>query len=213
MGCEVAEPDSWEAVLSKRPRPDSVGIPWRRALLALAGAVLILLSATPGQAQESWVMDKEVNLTLRTGAGTQYRIIGTLATGDVVTILERGDGWTRVRTADGKDGWIVAGFLQTSPPARIELERLQHETEDLRRQVDDLSQKTTELRTANDEIESQDETQRLEIERLTRENFELRAGARWPEWITGAGIVLVGMALGALLGRSAGRRRQPRVRL
>ena len=70
-----------------------------------------------------------------------------------------------------------------------------------------------ELRATKDELEADDEEQRLEIDRLTRENYKLRANARWPEWITGAGIVLVGMALGALLGRNAGRRRQPRVRL
>ncbi len=158
-------------------------------------------------------MDKEVSLTLRTGAGTQYRIIGNLTTGDVATILTRGEGWTKVRTADGKEGWVSAGFLQVSPPARVELERLGRETEELRRQVAELSEKTTELRTAKDELEGDDEEQRLEIDRLTRENYELRAGARWPEWITGAGIVLAGMALGALLGRNSGRRRQPRVRL
>jgi len=158
-------------------------------------------------------MDKEVSLTLRTGAGTQYRIIGSLTTGDVATILTRGDGWTKVRTAEGKEGWVSAGFLQASPPARIQLERLERNTEELRRQVAELSEKTAELRATNEQIETNDATQRQEIEQLTRENFELRAGARWPEWITGAGIVLVGMALGALLGRNAGRRRQPRVRL
>jgi uncharacterized protein YgiM (DUF1202 family) len=158
-------------------------------------------------------MDKEVSLTLRTGAGTQYRIIGSLTTGDVATILTRGDGWTKVRTAEGKEGWVSAGFLQASPPAQIQLERLKRDAEELRKQVADLSEQTADLRTTNEEIETNDETQKQEIDRLTRENFELRAGARWPEWITGAGIVLVGMALGALLGRNAGRRRQPRVRL
>ncbi len=157
-------------------------------------------------------MDKKVSLTLRTGAGTQYRIIGSLTTGDVATILTRGEGWTKVRTADGKEGWVSAGFLQASPPAPVKLERLGREAEELRRQVADLSDETTDLRTNKDELESDDEEQRLEIDRLTRENYELHAGARWPEWITGAGIVVIGMALGALLGRNASRRRQPRVR-
>jgi SH3 domain protein len=181
--------------------------------LPLAAMVLTALLATSGQAQEAWVMDKEVSLTLRTGAGTQYRIIGSLTTGDVATILTRGDGWTKVRTAEGKEGWVSAGFLQSSPPAQIKLERLKNGAEDLRKQVAELSEKTVDLRASNDEIESKDEAQRLEIDQLTRENYRLRARARWPEWITGAGIVLVGMALGALLGRNAGRRRQPRVRL
>ena len=210
----MSYPDRLEPILSRptRPRPDSGGALTLRTLLPLAVMLLMALSATSGQAQEAWVMDKQVSLTLRTGAGTQYRIIGNLTTGDVATILTRGDGWTKIRTADGKEGWVSAGFLQVSPPARIELERLGRETDELRRQVADLSEETTELRATKDELESDDEEQRLEVERLTRENYKLSAGARWPEWITGAGIVLVGMALGALLGRNAGRRRQPRVR-
>jgi SH3 domain protein len=175
--------------------------------------VLAALLTTSSQAQEAaWVMDREVSLTLRTGAGTQYRIIGSLKTGDVAKILTRSEGWTRVRTAEGKEGWVSAGFLQASPPAQVQLERLGRETEELRRQVAELSEKTTDLRTSKDELEHDDEEQRFEIDRLTRENYELRAGARWPEWITGAGIVIVGMALGAVLGRNASRRRQPRVR-
>jgi len=210
----MSNPDRLEPVPRNptRPRRDSAGTLTLRTLLPLAVMVLTALSATSGLAQESWVMDREVSLTLRTGAGTQYRIIGNLTTGDVATILTRGDGWTKVRTADGKEGWVSAGFLQVSPPARIQLERVEREAEDLRKQVAELSEKTTDLRATKDELESDDEGQRLEIDRLTRENFELRAGARWPEWITGAGIVLIGMALGAVLGRNASRRRQPRVR-
>jgi len=211
----MPDPDRLEPVLRKptRKRSDLAGALTLRVLLPLAVITLTTLSTTPGQAQEAWVMDREVNLTLRTGAGTQYRIIGSLTTGDVATILSRGDGWTKVRTADGKEGWVSAGFLQAGPPAQVELERLERDAEELRRQVAELSEKTTDLRATKDELETDDEKQRLEIDRLTRENYQLRAGARWPEWITGAGIVLVGMALGALLGRNANRRRQPRVRL
>ncbi len=207
---DFLEPSLRESI---RPRPDLASALTLRVLLVLAAVVFTALSATPGKAQEAWVMDKEVSLTLRTGAGTQYRIIGSLTTGDVATILTRGDGWTKVRTAEGKEGWVSAGFLQASPPAQIQLERLARDADELRRQVAELSETTADLRATNEAIETNDETQRHEIERLTRENFQLSAGARWPEWITGAGIVLVGMALGALLGRNAGRRRQPRVRL
>jgi uncharacterized protein YgiM (DUF1202 family) len=196
-----------------RLRPNSVGDLSLRAWMALSVIALMTITATAGHAQEAWVMDKEVNLTLRTGAGTKYRIIGSLTTGDVATVLSRTDGWTKVRTAEGNEGWVSAGFLQSSPPAQIKLERMARDTEELRKQVSELSGKTTDLRAAKDELESDDESQLLEIDRLARENYELRAGARWPEWITGAGIVLAGMALGSVLGRSSGRRRQQRVRL
>ena len=174
---------------------------------------MAVLPAAICHAQHAWVMEREVNLTLRTGAGTQYRIIGGIKTGDAVTILSRGDGWTRVRIADGKEGWVSEGFLQARPPARVALSQLELDAASLRDQIETLSKETGELRSANDKLTNDDSRQRLEIDRLTRENYKLEAGARWPEWITGGGIVLVGLALGALLGRNAGRRRQQRIRL
>jgi SH3 domain protein len=174
---------------------------------------LAVLPAAVCHAQNAWVTEREVKLTLRTGAGTQYRIIGGIKTGDAVTILSRGDGWTKVRIADGKEGWVSEGFLQPSPPARVALSQLEEKADSLREQIEALSKETGELRSANDELTSDDSSQRLEIDRLTRENYKLEAGARWPEWITGGVIILVGLGLGALLGRNAGRRRQQRIRL
>jgi len=179
----------------------------------MTATLWVVLPAAVSHAQNAWIMEKEVNLTLRTGAGTQYRIIGGVKTGDAVTILTRGDGWTQVRIANGKEGWVSEGFLQPEPPAQVALSQLERDTESLRDQIEMLSKETAELRSANDKLTGSDSSQRLEVDRLTRENYKLRAGARWPEWITGGVIVLVGLALGALLGRNAGRRRQQRIRL
>ena len=59
-----------------------------------------------------------------------------------------------------------------------------------------------------------DAEQKAEIERLTHENIRLRAGAVWPERLTGAGIVLFGMVVGAIVaGRSKRQRNAPRIKL
>jgi hypothetical protein len=42
--------------------------------------------------------------------------------------------------------------------------------------------------------------------------MELRAGARWPEWIAGASILAVGMLMGAILQSANGRRARPKIR-
>ena len=83
----------------------------------IALALLAVVPAKLGRAQSAWVKD-EVHLQIRSGAGNQYRIIGRIKTGDTATILKRGDGWTRIKTADAKVGWVPAGFLQPEPPAR-----------------------------------------------------------------------------------------------
>lgn len=180
---------------------------WMVSTLA-AAAVLSVSAAT----EAAWVKD-QVHLQLRTGGGNDYRIVGQIKTGDSVSILSRGDSWTEVRTDTGKVGWVPAGFLQAEPPARVALAKLEAATAALRSDLERLTEQTATLSASNEELSAQDARQRGQIDQLTRENYELNAGARWPEWITGTGIVFAGMILGWILSRSPGRRRQQRIRL
>ena len=183
----------------------------RRCLAAsLAAAALFALPATAA-AERAWVKD-EVRLNLRIGPETKYRILGGLKTGDSVEIMARGDGWTQVRFGD-REGWIPAGFLQPEPPAGVQLERHLAETAELRERFSTLSTEVEELRSRNGELSSVEETQSEEIDRLTRENLELRAGARWPHWIAGASIFLAGSLIGIIVHWSTSRRTVRRIRL
>jgi SH3 domain protein len=156
----------------------------------------------------------ELRLNLRSGPGTQFRIKGAVGTGDRLDVLEHAPGWTKVASPELGEGWIPEGFLQPEPPAGIRLARTEAETAEFRSQFDSLTQRRQELEESNATLSERDATQKQEIEQLSRENLELRAGARWPEWITGAGILTAGMLMGAILHSIAGRRaRPPRIRL
>lgn len=185
---------------------------WVAPMAAAIAALVTLAAAAPAAAETGWVRD-EVRLNLRTGPGTQYRIVGVLKTGDDVTILDRGDSWTQVRLDDGKSGWIPLGFLQPTPPAAVRIDRVQAQLAELQAKLDETGAEAARLREENTQIGGRDGEQREEIERLTLENYELRAGARWPEWITGASILVVGMMVGALLHRNATRRPSTRIRI
>jgi len=174
---------------------------------ALAGG---MIAAPLASAETGWV-DDQVRLNLRTGPGNQYRILASIETGDSVEILSRGDGWVEV-SAEGKSGWVPDGYLQPDPPAVVKLARIESETAELRTRTKQLGEDTEKLRGENEQLATREAEQRTELERLTRDNLELRAGARWPEWIAGACILTVGMALGALL-RGSARRQTPRIRL
>ncbi len=185
-----------------RPR-----VRWGRLLVSL-----VLVTAAQASAESAWVKD-QLRLNLRSGPGLEFRIMGVVETGDPAEILDRGDGWTQVRVPDLGVGWIPAGYLQPEPPSRVRLEKLESENSGFREQLDALTERAGRLESQNRELAGRDEEQRTEIELLTRENLELRAGARWPEWITGAGILCAGMAMGAILHAAGGRRNRPRIRL
>jgi SH3 domain protein len=177
-----------------------------------AGPLLILALAGAAVAEAAWVKD-ELRLNLRSGPGVQYRILGVVKTGDAVEIVNRGDGWTQIRVASLGTGWIPEGYLNPEPPARVRLAQSEAQTSEFRDQLDLISSEAEQLKQANAELASRDEEQRASLDRLSRENFELRAGARWPEWITGAGILCAGMILGAILRAITARRARPRLRI
>ena len=179
-------------------------------LLRAAALAVGMLVAPLARAETGWV-DDEVRLNLRTGPGNQYRILASVETGDSVEILSRGDGWTEV-SAEGKSGWVPDGYLQADPPAVVKHARIETEAAELRTRAKQLGEDTEKLRGENQQLATRESEQRAELERLTRDNLELRAGARWPEWIAGSCILAVGMALGALL-RGSARRQTPRIRL
>jgi SH3 domain protein len=171
-----------------------------------------LVAAPSARAETAWVKD-EVRLNLRTGPGTQYRIKGGIGTGDQLQVLQRGDGWTHVRSTEHGEGWIPEGFLQSEPPAAVRLARSEAQTAEFRSQFDGLSNRVSELEAENASLAERDAQQKTQLEQVTRENVELRAGARWPHWITGAGILTAGMLMGAILHAISGRRQRPRIRL
>jgi SH3 domain protein len=182
------------------------------ALPGLAAAILVL-AAVAAAAETAWVKD-ELRLNLRTGPGAEYRIKGFIKTGDSVTVLSRREGWVQVRTSSELgDGWIEDGFLSPEPPAAMRLDRMKTETAEARGQFGSLTERVKQLETENGQFKEEDTKQKEELEDLTRENLELRAGARWPEWITGALLLAVGMLMGAILQSMNGRRSRPRIRL
>jgi SH3 domain protein len=184
----------------------------RDSIACCAGLLLILAFAGAASAEAAWVKD-ELRLNLRSGPGVQYRIMGVVKTGDAVEIVERSEGWTQIRVASLGTGWIPVGYLQSEPPARVRLAQSEAQTSEFRDQLDLVSSEAERLKQENEELAARDEEQRTSIDRLGRENFELRAGARWPEWVTGAGILAAGMVLGAILRAISARRTRPRLRI
>jgi SH3 domain protein len=177
---------------------------------------LVLGVAAAAAAETAWVRG-EVRLNLRTGPGTQYRILGVVTTGDEVKIIDRANDWTKVEwkkpEGDVEQGWIPEGYLRPEPPPTIRLERAESRVGTLEEELANLSRETEKLRADNEILTSQDGEQQSEIQQLTMENMELRAGARYPEWITGASIFAAGMVLGAWLHRNSARRQPTRIRL
>jgi SH3 domain protein len=186
----------------------------RAATFAVATGMWVFALALPAtvRADPAWIRG-EIRLNLRTGPGNNYRIVGSLGTGDKVDVVQRTEKWTQIRLEDGQDGWIPAGYLQDEAPPAIRLGDLEEEVVELRGQLETITAEREALAEKNASLAGNDDEQLQQIAELTRENARLKGGQRWPEWITGAGVLCVGMLLGAAWSRSTGRRSSPRIRL
>ena len=124
-------------------------------LLLAAAALCIAPGLALAQSNYRWISD-QFEVTLRTGKSTRQSIIRVLASGTKVTVLEQDDesGYTRVRTSDGREGWVLTRYLISSQTARLQLPQLQtrlRNSEETRRQllarIRELEQERRDLQT------------------------------------------------------------------
>ena len=116
--------------------------------------VITALWSASAFAETRYVSDR-LEITVRAGAGNEYRIIRMLNSGQRVEIVEPGDDWSRVRIPGGQEGWTLTRFLQSDPPARQTVQTLTARLEPLELENTSLKQENERLIRMNQEIEGQ----------------------------------------------------------
>lgn len=61
----------------------------------------------PLTSSDPYFLLKSDNVNLRSGPGTNHSVLVKLKKYDIVETLEKRDGWARVKTADGQEGWML----------------------------------------------------------------------------------------------------------
>ncbi|WP_251978427.1 TIGR04211 family SH3 domain-containing protein [Salinicola avicenniae] len=106
--------------------------------VAVGCALGVALFSLPAAAQEGhWVSD-ELPTYVRSGPTDGYRIVGTLTSGDPITVLQTQGDYTQVRGPDGDAVWIQSQFVQQEPSAQDQLPALQEKVESLTSRLDGI---------------------------------------------------------------------------
>ncbi len=144
----------------------------------LLGGVLLVLTAASASAETVYV-DDVLYAPIRSGEGTQYRILHSgVRSGTALELIERSEsGYSRVRTPDGIEGWMVSRYLTDTPIARQRLEsatrqlaQAKETVSGLRSQVAELTEERNTLRTSEANLEAR-------AGRLSEELREIKAVA------------------------------------
>lgn len=131
--------------------------------------VLITSSISVAQARTVWV-DDQLYLPLRSGAGTQYRIVqNAMPSGTALEVLEVGSDYTRVRSPSGNEGWVANQYLSDQPIAADQLEEVRRQLEAARQQVTELTSKLEEVTEQRDGLQNAENNLSSRAEELQEE--------------------------------------------
>ena len=188
-----------------------MGRAMKPGLFAALCLCLSVASTAGASAEQAWVRGAPLNL--RSGAGLDQPILGSVAPGERLEVVASAGEWARVKRADGSEGWLAANYLAREAPPAARIAELEAEAGRLREEIASAARSADALRQHSDEVAQAEAERQTELQRVRHENEALRSGARWPEWITGALILATGMAFGAVVRGFSGRRRQTRLKL
>ncbi len=176
----------------------------------LACGVVLLLPLLAA-AETAYVTDN-LRLGLHQAADTSDRAFRTLDSGQELEILSRDRNYAHVSLPDGVQGYVKAAYLVDDKPAKLivaetqaEVDRLQAELEQLRRQFAAPAATISGLEQETSVLQAQVDANAAQISGLSEENSDLRYRQSQQQyslplvWVAGAtGVCLLGGFLLAL---------------
>ena len=128
-----------------------------KKLLALLALSFLSLSAF---AVEVRYVTDTLFLQLRSGPSIEYRILKAIPRGEHLIVLEadeseKGEGYTKVRTDKGLEGYVLTRFLENEPVAKEKLILLQRDFDKLKAELDTTRQQRNELKAETEKLKSE----------------------------------------------------------
>lgn len=131
--------------------------------------VLIGLLILPAASvAETVYVSEDFEITMRTGPGTDRKIISLVQSGKALDILEKGDEWSMVRDHNGKEGWVLNRYITPNQPCAMVLGRV-------RQDFDVLNAKYKDLKDNFDELNAQKQATDADLSQNQKDRDELSA--------------------------------------
>ena len=141
--------------------------------------VFFLLMGTVGlaAAQTVYVTDS-FEITMRTGPSNGNKIGAMLPSGSRLEILEKAEGWYKVRSPAGKEGWVLQRFVSPDLPKEIVVDRLQRENARLKETAQKATERARELGATNKELSTSLSRTEKELSGTQQDFSSLRTDAQ-----------------------------------
>lgn len=108
---------------------------------------LVFFAATPAWAGANMYVTDQLQVTVRSGPSVENKVIHVVNSGDRIEVIsEVQDGWVKVRADDGKEGWMIARYLQEEMPALLKIKKLDPQNKTLLARMEELSKENQDLK-------------------------------------------------------------------
>ena len=151
----------------------------KRILLALV--LTLLCSSAVAQEVFKYVNDYLV-ITLRTGPSNQFKVEKTLGTGTRLTVIDETaeNGYIKVRTDAGTEGWALIQYLVDEPVARLLLVTAQNKLAKLEKEHQQLQKRHKELSSQSGSTSKERDQLEQQADKLSKELASLKKVAARP---------------------------------
>ncbi|KKN20307.1 hypothetical protein LCGC14_0936900 [marine sediment metagenome] len=137
-----------------------------------------LLTPILVQAQTTRYVSDKLEITMRNGQGVKFNIRKMLESGARLDVLETDPaGYSRVRTEDGVEGWVLSRYLTNTPSAREQLDASRQRVANLELEVAKYKEEIGTLNSQNSTADSENLNLKETAQRLSKELDDLRRTA------------------------------------
>jgi SH3 domain protein len=155
------------------------------ALLAVAPSLTVTSVFAQTQGFTHYISD-QIEVPMRRGAGSDFRIERMIPTGTPIKILETSDGWSRVELRLNNrtwTGWVHQIAIQYEPPARLVVEEQTERLKKVEARLKTLQSEHTTLQTTFDQRSA-------ELEQIKQEKFEVDKQLEYIQQVSGNSLEL-----------------------
>ncbi|SET87322.1 TIGR04211 family SH3 domain-containing protein [Thalassotalea agarivorans] len=177
--------------------------------------VLSALFSFGANAQQGYVID-DLFIYMHSGAGNQYRIVGTVNAGaDVKLTGQVANGYTQIITDKNVTAWVESKFVTRTAGIRVAYAHLNNQLKESNSGINALSSKLESARDQVITLKSENTDLTNQIAQLTTELAQVKSDMKSQDsslinhWMMrGAMILGVGLILGLVLPRLGGSKKR-----
>jgi SH3 domain protein len=141
--------------------------------------LITALTSSPLLAATKYVSD-ELVINMRSGKGNGFKIIKIVKSGTPLTVLETDSGYTRARTPQGVEGWVLSRFLIDQPVARDQLAKARQDVDTMKEKYEAMVNELSTIKTERDTLSSSEKSLLANKEKMNTELVKLKKIAARP---------------------------------